>query len=399
MNQFFDFNFSYNDFYKRHKGMLSGKTDDFNKIMADLPIIGKQDIINSSYFPNSDRVVRGKKVKHHTSGSTGEGFQFYTSQSAIQKQWAVWWRYRMWHGIQIDTWCGYFGGRTVVSVRQKKPPFWRINIPGRQILFSGYHMSPENLKYYIQELNKRQLPWIHGYPSLITLLGNYILEMGIRLNYNIRWITTGAENLLSSQINVIQKAFGVIPRQHYGLAEAVANFSECPSGKLHVDEDFAYVEFVPNTNGQGYKVIGTNFTNYFTPMIRYDTGDIVEIDRNGCDCGRPGRIVKSIDGRKEDYVILKDGTRLGRLDHIFKDLNHIREAQIHQKERGTIILRVVPSDSYSSPDEDRLLKEAQYRIGKNADISIEYVDAIERTKSGKLRLVINDLNEGKINCP
>ena len=54
----------------------------------------------------------------------------FTTLAAIQEQWAIWWRYRRLHGLQFNTWCGYFGGRSVVPLTQKRPPLWRFNRAG-----------------------------------------------------------------------------------------------------------------------------------------------------------------------------------------------------------------------------------------------------------------------------
>ncbi|MGQ9847591.1 MAG: hypothetical protein ACUVQP_08860 [Bacteroidales bacterium] len=102
--------------------------------------------------------------------------RFASTRIALQEQWATWWRYFHWHGIKLGTWCGYFGGRLVVPISQKNPPFWRYNYPGKQIFFSAYHMNERNLKFYIEELRKKKPPWIHGYPSLISLISEYIVE-------------------------------------------------------------------------------------------------------------------------------------------------------------------------------------------------------------------------------
>ena len=263
-------------------------------------------------------------------------------------------------------------------------------------MFSAYHMSPTNMGYYVDELRRRRPPWLHGYPSLLALLAAYILESGADLGYKVRWVTTGAENLLPQQADVIERAFGVRPKQHYGMAEAVANFSECEYGALHVDEDFAAVEFIPNPDGPGFRVIGTNFTNLATPLLRYDVQDIVTVTDAECSCGRPGRVVASIDGRCEDYVILKNGARLGRMDHIFKDMVNIREAQIYQKTPGEIIIRVVRGGRYTETDERALLREARKRVGDNTEILIEYVDRLERSGAGKLRFVISDIEHGQL---
>ncbi len=199
------------------------------------------------------------------------------------------------------------------------------------------------------------------------------------------------------QANKIEKAFGIKPKQDYGQAEGVANFSECELGNLHVDEDFSAVEFVPIPgDDKKYRVIGTNFNNLVTPLIRYDVEDVVSLSKEKCNCGRPGRIVESIDGRKEDYVTLTNGTKVGRMDHVFKDLINIREAQIYQKSPGHIEVRVVKGAEYSKEDDNLLGYELRKRVGEDTEININYVNQLQRTKRGKLRFVISDIKEGMI---
>ncbi len=359
-----------------------------------LPILTKREVQEHYAELQSEAVHQKRRIIIHTSGTTGGGLRFATTLCAVQEQWATWWRYRRWHGLDLGTWCAYFGGRSVVPLAQTRPPFWRYNVPGRQVLFSGYHMSPANLAHYVEELRRRRLPWLHGYPSLLALLAAYLLDSGAGLGYQPRWITAAAENVLPQQADLIEQAFGSRLRQHYGMAEAVANISECPYGALHVDEDFAAVEFLPNPDGPGYKVIGTNFTNVATPLLRYDVQDLAALSDAICPCGRPGRVVEAIDGRKEDYIILKSGARLGRMDHIFKDMVHIREAQIYQKEPGQIIIRIVPGSHYSESDEAALLSEARKRVGDDTDIIVEHVEGLQRSSTGKLRFVTSEVPEG-----
>ncbi len=385
-------------YYRRLFKKLGARPSDF-KIIDDLqglPILEKKQIQDNPKDFVSEKIPPKKQIIAHTSGTTGSGLRFATTKEAIQEQFATYWRFLGWHGLRHNTWRSYFGGRSIVPINQNRPPFWRYNFPGRQIIFSGYHMSVENLKYYFDELNKRKPPWINGYPSLVFLLADYILNKGTSLNYRLQGIALSSENLMYHQIVKIQKAFGVKPIQDYGQAEAVANFSECENGNLHVDEDFSAVEFVPlsHDNDNMYRVIGTNFTNLATPLIRYDTGDVVSLSKEKCDCGRPGRVVKNIDGRKEDYVILKNGAKIGRMDHVFKDLVNIREAQIYQKIPGQIEVRVVKGKDYNEVDESKLIYELRKRLGEDTEISINYVNQVQRTTLGKLRFVISDIKEG-----
>jgi phenylacetate-CoA ligase len=362
-----------------------------------LPVLTKEEAQEHMHELISTAVPAKQHAWVHTSGTTGGALRFPTTITSIQEQWAIWWRYRQWHGIQRHTWCGYFGGRSVVPSTRKKPPFWRYNVAGKQILFSGYHMSPANLPSYVAELQRRQPPWLFGYPSLLSLLASHILEAEINLGYQVRWITIGAESLLAHQADIIARAFGVRPLQHYGMTEAVANISECELGTLHVDEDFAPTEFVPIEGGGAYKVVGTNYSNPATPLLRYEMQDLVTVRPDAsCACGRAGRVVESLDGRIEDYVVLANGTRVGRMDHVFKDMVNVKEAQIQQRRPGHMMICVVRGGSYSERDDEELLREAQKRVGDEMDIEIAHAEKLPRTKTGKLRLVVSEVEGASV---
>ena len=103
-----------------------------------------------------------------------------------------------------------------------------------------------------------------------------------------------------------------------------------------------------------------------------------------------------IDGRQEDLVITHSGARLGRLDHIFKDMTRVREAQIVQSRQGHMVLKIVKGTGYTSEDECRLKKETLERVGNEVDFQIEYVRSLPRSKSGKLRFVVSTLPSGKL---
>jgi phenylacetate-CoA ligase len=362
-----------------------------------IPIINKKTVQGNARDFYSDLASSLTCSMVHTSGTTGAGLVFPMTLDAERVQWATWWRYRSRFGIDRHTWYAHFYGKSIVPIWQTKPPFWRINRPGRQIFFSGYHMNSRNLPYYIEELNKRKAPWIQGYPSLLAVLASFMLESGMTLGYKPKIVTIGAETLLPQQKMLIEKAFGAACRQHYGLTETVANISECPEGRLHVDEDYSYVEFIPIGGGQ-FKIVGTTYTNYAFPLIRYDTGDVAELyeDDVKCPCGLAGRLVKKIDGRIEDYIVKPNGTKIGRMDHIFKDMVNIKECQIFQSDVNSVVFRIVRGVHYSGKDEEILIREARKRLGDDIEIKVPYVKELERTARGKLRFVISTLPQARI---
>lgn len=359
--------------------------------LSRLPLLAKGTVqerareLRSRAIPDRDVIVR------HTSGTTGAGLGMATTLRGLQEQEAAYWRFRRWHGIQLGTWCGYFGSTPIVPVDQGRPPFWRINSPGREIFFSTNHMAPKTLPAYVSELRRRRPPWLHGYPSALALLAGHLLESEADRGYQPRWVTTGAETLAPRQAEVIERAFGVPPRQRYTMAENVAGASECERGVLHVDEDLSAVELLPGPSEDSFRVVGTNFANPAMPLIRYELADLVRPAEAPCDCGRPGRSLAAVDGRLEDYVVLADGRLVGRVSIMFQRLHHVLEAQVRQTEPGAITIRLVPGKGYSEADERTLREDVRRRLGADMRVTVETADRLPRGPSGKLRFVVSDV--------
>jgi len=354
-----------------------------------LPILTKSYVKQECARIINSHIPKKLTINVNTSGTTGSGLKFKTTKKAEQEQWAIWWRYRYLHGLTTSTWCGYFGGRSIVPLHKETTNFWRVNQPGKQVMFSAYHLNEDTVNRYVRCINNYAFEWLHGYPSILSLLAGYILNNNLDINTPPKLITIGSENLLPQQKDIIEKAFSCSVRQHYGLAEAVANISEHSDGRLTVDEDFSFVEFIkvecfPNT----YRIVGTNWSNPAFPLFRYDTGDLVQLPNNQTEKWRQ---VLSIDGRNDDFITLPNGTKLGRLGHIFKNFIEIREAQIYQDVTGSVTLRIVKNSDYDRSVERRLLSEAKKRMGSNVCLTINYVDSIERTLRGKLKFVISEV--------
>lgn len=386
----------YRALFRRHR--LDSREIRTAEDLNVLPILNRAEVQEHLRDFVSDDRERLATTLWRTSGTTGTGLVFPMTLRAEREQWALWWRYRARFGLDRATWYAHFYGRSVVPVEQVTPPFWRINYPGKQILFSGYHMSDRFLGHYVRELNRRRPPWIQGYPSLLSVLAGYMLNGGESLSYRPTAITTGAETLLPHQKAMIEEAFGAACHQHYGTTEAVANISECRYNKLHVDEDFGYIEFIKNGGGKT-ELVATGFANEAFVLLRYRLGDNVETKdaEEQCACGNPGRIVERIDGRIEDYVVTADGRRIGRLDHLLKDMVNIRECQIVQDEVNRVMFRVVRGSGFADADHDRLISEAKKRLGSNMHIDIEYVSSLERSKTGKLRFVVSRVSKEREN--
>lgn len=324
----------------------------------------------------------------HTSGTTGSSFQFDTTLDCQQAQFACFWRCYQQHDIKFGTWQAQFSSRNVVPKRLSNPPFWRIDFFGKRYYMSAFHENDQNLGAYYSIIRKKRFKWISGYPSLMVLLAQWMNARGLKFDF-VESVTCGAENLYIHQSDAIERAFGVRPIQSYGQTENVAIFSEQPDGKILVDEDFSAVELLPTGEGADERcVVGTCLFNYATPLIRYCTNDVVTL---GSFTGAR-REIKTIDGRSEDYLFLPDGTKIGKLDHLFKDTVHFKEAQIYQRKDYSVVLRVVGDPRSCVQDEAVALSEFNRSTGGIIPVEFEYLPAIQHTEAGKLRFVISEIN-------
>jgi len=368
--------------FEEYKVDLSS-TDLENEIKK-LPILTKKEVKEN---------VESISIKHpsiktstiRTSGTTGSGLIFPQTIEMENSQWAVWWRYRIKLGLSLDMNMGWFSGRSIIPISQKKPPFWRYNSPNKQVMFSAHHLSIDTVEYYYHKVKKLELKWLHGYPSQLSLLGSLILEKGLK-PLKVDFVTLGGENLLLNQEQIIQKAFGVKPYQHYGLAEGVVNISQDEEYNFYFDNDFALTELIETEiSNKTFKLVGTNYLNLAFPLIRYDTNDIMTYDP-------VTNIIESINGRNEDYVTLPNGVKLGRLDHLFKDAYYIAEAQIYQKDLENIRLNIKKNNHFNDKKHSKeILNEARERFGEHVNVTLNFVDAIEKSKAGKFKFVISDI--------
>lgn len=324
-----------------------------------------------------------------TSGTTGSSVGVLRSRSAVDEQWAVWWRYRGWHGVTRDEPCALFAGRRIMRADQGHP-YWRRNVPGRELRFSTYHISPGSAPAYIDRLNRFNPRWIHGFSSAIANLAACVVEQGLEITAPIQWVSLGGENVTKLQTDTIRAAFGVHPIQHYGLAEGAANFSTCTEDRLHVDEDFAGVEFVPEGNGVT-RVLGTTFANRARVLLRYDTGDLARLARTTqCGCGFGGRIVESLDGRGDETITLPDGRLVGSPEDAFRTDLGVAQAQLLQRVDGSILVSYVPSALWTNTSLQRIEGALREFLGHQIRISFREVSDLPRTAGGKVRLVVKE---------
>jgi len=283
-------------------------------------------------------------------------------------------------------WCAYFSGRSIVPPEQRTGPCYRINYPGRQIMFSIYHMNDRTYAQWVKVFNKHRPPWIQGYPSALVPFAAYLEKTGQRLNYIPKVITLSSENVNREQEDFLHRIFGVYPMQNYAQSEAVATFRQRLDRRIFVDEDFAAVEFVPADDSGVCRIVGTTLSNYAMPFLRYDTKDLATWRMT-----EEGREILTLDGRDEDDIKLRDGGSIRRLSRVFQDQRHIRSAQIIQKSLDVVEFHVVRDAAFAQEDERRLKDAIGGYLTDRIGWKIVYTEQLVRNKNGKVKFIISEL--------
>jgi len=382
---------SFSPYYRK---LLAGIEVKSLQDLLHIPILEKQTLISNFNEVRANGLNQNRITHISTSGTTGTPLRIPITTAGRQKNFAFFERLKEEAGLKIDSKAIVFAGRVFVAPESKFGPYWRKNYFNNSLLCSSYHLSPATFSDYYQAISAFQPDYVDSYPSSVSLLANYIIERNLPA-IKLKAVITSSETLLDNQREVIEKAFECKVFDYYGNAEQAAFISQCKAGSYHIQSEYGLVEFVkPGTSeaandGEPAEILCTGFTNYALPLIRYRIGDTAILSKQACSCGSHLPRVESIGGRMDDSIVSKDGRIVGRLDPVFKTLSGgIAEAQIVQESSEKLLLRVVPTTSFSNDDIKSIVEQIHLRTGRQFQISTEEMKQIPREANGKFRSVL-----------
>ncbi len=368
-----------------------------------LPLLTREDIkrnfrnlISTKFNP--------KKLKYgHTSGTTGSPLEIGYDPTVVYATYAALDRQYQWAGCRLakdGDRIAVLRGNVIVPLGQKKPPFWRYNRLHNQLMLSSFHLSPQNLPFYLEEVNKYQPAVFDGYPSTLYVFAKYLKNKGEK--FPLKAVISSSETLYDFQREVIEESFQCRVFDYYALAERVVFSTECDRHEgHHLAMEYGISEILDEKNeplpkGKTGKLVGTSLHNFGMPLIRYVTNDMTSILEKSCSCGRDLELMDDVTTKAEDTLTLKDGRLISPsvLTHPFKPMNSVEESQIIQKEDDRIVIKIVPRSDYTEADTTHLIQEMKKRLGEDVKIDIQIVDHVDRTKSGKFRWVISEVPLG-----
>lgn len=376
-------------------GIQPSRIQDRNDL-RNIPLLEKEEVRrNPEQFLSKNVGRRGLHIAY-TSGSTGTPIKLYQSDETIQWLYACHSIVRRWAEIGAGARRASFGGRLVVHKELVHAPFWRFNLAENQLLFSSYHLNERNLPQYADRLVKFQPAEIIGYPSAIYLIARHLLERNIATVRPIA-VLTNSETLYSWHRETIEKAFHCPVFDWYCSEEFLFFGSQCKERSYyHLFPYAGIIEIIGQPNlavDEPGEVVATSLLNYGMPLLRYRIGDeaIASGPQESCACGRKTPLLLQVQGRTDDVIVGPDGSLIGRMDHVYKGLQHIVEGQIIQERQGQIRVLVHRANGYSTREEKQLIANIRARVGSSIGIHIEYVETIPRSRRGKFKGVLSTL--------
>ena len=223
-------------------------------------------------------------------------------------------------------------------------------------------------------------------PTYALHLAEVARERGIDLPASAVRLSIHAGEPGASLPNVkraIERAWGATCFDHAGATEVGAWAFDCEaqSGAIHLNEaEFVFEVIDPQTgeapgeNKRGELVI-TNLGRAGMPVLRYRTGDLVEVIYERCGCGRGfARIRGGVLGRADDMMIVR-GVNLypGAIDDLIRGLPQVIEYEVNiSRVRGmdNLLIKIEADESTPFEEASRLLSHA-FRRQFNIRVSVE----------------------------
>jgi phenylacetate-CoA ligase len=357
------------------------------ELLENWPLLEKESVRLHPRAFLADDVDPRRLFWEQTSGTTGTPLETWRSRETLETHYAIKTvRTRGWDGIPDKARWARLGGQVVVSVTQRKPPFWVWNGAMNQLYLSTYHLAPDLVPLYLDALAAHRITYLAGYPSAIQALAHEVVRVG-RKDLRMLAVYANAEPVLPEQRDLIAQAFHCPIRESYGMTEGVAAASECSAGRLHQWPEFGVIEAQ-----QDGELVCTGLLNADMMLIRYRVGDRGRLapETETCSCGRSLPVMGAIDGRTQDMVITPDGRQAMRMETVFYGLP-VRQSQIIQEQLTRLLVRLAPGPGFTNGHQKEIVERLRERIG-DVRIDVEHVEQVPRSANGKIRAVVSKLS-------
>lgn len=369
--------------------------------LSELPVLEKEFLRS-----NTDKIFTCEKNKCYiakTGGTTGMSLQVRFLWEDIEERLAMLDVFRVNFGLKRNSRVAWFSGKTLICSNQNpNTKYSRKDFLHNIHYYSTFHVNEKTITRIVSELNKFKPEFLVGFPSTICDIARIASSKSLTLDFAVSSIFPTAETVTIEHRELARSFYKAEMRNQYASSEGAPFITECEYGNLHYELLSGVIEVVdvdgkPAKSG---KMLVTSFTTNGTPLIRYDIGDCIDISESiDCQCGRKTPLICSIDGRVDDFLYSEKTGRinLGNISNAVKKAKGVVKFQVHQNSTNEIVVFVVRDGEYNDFSEAHFHHELVSRFGEEMNIVFNYVNDIKAEKSGKYRLIKNNLKIDEIN--
>jgi phenylacetate-CoA ligase len=380
-----------NEFYREKLRAFGIKPSDVKSVedVGALPFTTKSELVEEQLaHPPYGRMLTYPLSRyryfHQTSGTSGRPLKCVDTE----EDW-VWWR-RCWSyvyrsagvaerdivfcafsfGPYLSHWAGISGA-------------WSVGA----LCISGGGMSSEQRLHTILD---NRCTVLLCTPTYALHLAEVARQSGIDLGSSALQISIHAGEPGASVPNIkklIQDSFGTTCFDHAGASEVGAWAFDCGFGEgaIHLNEAEFIFELIdpesadPVTDGRRGELVITNLGRAGMPLLRYRTGDLVEMTSEPCACGRHmARIKGGVLGRADDMLIVR-GVNLypSTIDNLVRAVPGVAEYEVEvRRVSGLDDLLIKVESAFDHPFDTvaNSLTHA-FRVQLNIRVSIEQAPA------------------------
>lgn len=321
---------------------------------------------------------------HQTSGTTGRPLRWLDTQESWE-WWTRSWGY-VYRGAGVGegdiVFCAFSFG-PYISHWTAIAGAWHVGA----MCISGGGMNSEQR---LQTLLDNNCTVIVCTPTYALRLAEVARGQGIDLSASAIRLGIHAGEPGASLPNVkraIESAWGAICFDHAGATEVGAWAFDCEaqSGAIHLNEAEFIFEVVdinsgePVDEGTRGELVITNLGRAAMPVLRYRTGDLVELTREPCPCGRSfARIKGGVLGRADDMIIVR-GVNLypSAIDNLIRSFPQIDEYEVCLRSKGgmdDLLIRIEAGEAHRFEEINSLVEHA-FRRQFNVRVSVEQAAA------------------------
>ncbi|MDO5980426.1 CoF synthetase [Flavivirga spongiicola] len=362
--------------------------------IMDFPVI-KKTIIQDNFEQFRSLPFKNKQnFKVSTSGSTGVPFFLFQDENKRNRNRA--------DAIHFLKCCNFeIGNRLFYLVAQlehnQKSKFipWVQNVNPVDVS----KLTDEKITEFLDMISKDQNPnkAILGHVSAFETIIQFLEKKNRKVdNIKLNSIIANSEYLSPQTKSTLNKYFNTHALSRYSSEEiGIMAHQTIDSPKNFVINHASYhIEVLnfendnPVKPGELGRIVVTDLFNYAMPMIRYDTGDVAELITH--DNGNMQ--FKQIEGRKMDLIYNSQGQIVSSFlanTKLYKYYALLKQYQFIQQGKKEYEIKLnLQGDTF--PYENDLIEDVKKDFGKDANVTITYVDEIPPLASGKRRKVVNN---------